>query len=241
MSEIVRLQKYIADCGVSSRRKAEEMIAAGRVIVNGKKAGVGDKVDPVADVVLLDGKRLKQDKEKKLYLMLYKPRGFVTTMSDEKGRRCVASLVADVPRRVFPVGRLDMDSEGLLLFTDDGELANRIAHPSSELSKTYRVSVAGAVSEDQMTALTSSIMIDGRKTLPAVVKVISVTHERTVLEMTLREGRNREIRRLCENCSLKVLRLKRISEGPLRLGDLRPGQWRFLAPNEVNAVKNAVR
>lgn len=240
MAEKIRLQKFLSECGVSSRRKAEEYILAGDVTVNGETAHIGYKVDPDKDVVLVRGVRVT-GKPSAVYLMLYKPRGFITTMSDEQGRKCVASLVSDVPERVYPVGRLDRDSEGLLLFTNDGEFDNYMMHPSGRISKTYRVTVSGRPDEDQMTALTSSVMIDGRGTVPAVVKVIDMKPDRTVLEMTLREGRNREIRKICENCSLTVLRLKRISEGPLSLGMLQPGKWRYLTPEEISAVKNAIR
>ena len=197
MEELIRLQKYMADCGVASRRKAEEMIAAGRVRVNGQIASVGDKINPKRDSVTVNGKKLTKDKNY-IYLMLNKPRGFVTTMSDEMDRKCVAQLVADVGKRVYPVGRLDRDSEGLLLFTNDGEFANALTHPSRHIAKVYRVSVKPAITEEQINVLTSSLMIDGRKTMPADVRVLSKEEDRSSLEITLFEGRNRQIRRLCE-------------------------------------------
>ena len=172
MAEKIRLQKILAENGIASRRKSEEIIASGRVTVNGVRAKVGDKADPDRDRILIDGEPFLSGKEKNVYIMLHKPRGFVTTMNDEMGRKCVAQLVEDVGVRVFPVGRLDRDSEGLLLFTNDGEFANMMMHPSMHVSKTYRVTVREKVSENQLTALASGIMIDGRKTLPADIKIL---------------------------------------------------------------------
>ncbi len=236
MEELIRLQKYMADCGVASRRKAEEMIAAGRVKVNGQTASVGDKINPKRDTVSVNGKKLTRDKNY-IYLMLNKPRGFVTTMSDEMDRKCVAQLVADVGKRVYPVGRLDRDSEGLLLFTNDGEFANALTHPSRHIAKVYRVSVKPAITEDQISILTSSLMIDGRKTMPADVRVLSKEEDRSSLEITLFEGRNRQIRRLCEEAGLETVRLKRMSIGQLRLGGLKVGEYRYLTNDEVSLLK----
>lgn len=236
MEELIRLQKYMADCGVASRRKAEEMIAAGRVKVNGQTAFVGDKINPKRDSVTVNGKKLTKDKNY-IYLMLNKPRGFVTTMSDEMDRKCVAQLVADVGKRVYPVGRLDRDSEGLLLFTNDGEFANAMTHPSRHIAKVYRVSVKPAITEDQISILTSSLMIDGRKTMPADVRVLSKEEDRSSLEITLFEGRNRQIRRLCEEAGLETVRLKRMSMGQLKLGGLKVGEYRYLTNDEVSLLK----
>ena len=236
MEELIRLQKYMADCGVASRRKAEEMIAAGRVKVNGLTASVGDKINPKRDSVTVNGKKLTKDKNY-IYLMLNKPRGFVTTMSDEMDRKCVAQLVADVGKRVYPVGRLDRDSEGLLLFTNDGEFANAMTHPSRHIAKVYRVSVKPAITEDQISILTSSLMIDGRKTMPADVRVLSKEEDRSSLEITLFEGRNRQIRRLCEEAGLETVRLKRMSMGQLKLGGLKVGEYRYLTNDEVSLLK----
>ena len=236
MEELIRLQKYMADCGVASRRKAEEIIAAGRVKVNGQTASVGDKINPKRDSVTVNGKKLTKDKNY-IYLMLNKPRGFVTTMSDEMDRKCVAQLVADVGKRVYPVGRLDRDSEGLLLFTNDGEFANAMTHPSRHIAKVYRVSVKPAITEDQISILTSSLMIDGRKTMPADVRVLSKEEDRSSLEITLFEGRNRQIRRLCEEAGLETVRLKRMSMGQLKLGGLKVGEYRYLTNDEVSLLK----
>lgn len=236
MEELIRLQKYMADCGVASRRKAEEMIAAGRVKVNGQTASVGDKINPKRDTVSVNGKKLTRDKNY-IYLMLNKPRGFVTTMSDEMDRKCVAQLVADVGKRVYPVGRLDRDSEGLLLFTNDGEFANALTHPARHIAKVYRVSVKPAITEDQISILTSSLMIDGRKTMPADVRVLSKEEDRSSLEITLFEGRNRQIRRLCEEAGLETVRLKRMSIGQLKLGGLKVGEYRYLTNDEVSLLK----
>ncbi len=236
MEELIRLQKYMADCGVASRRKAEEMIAAGRVRVNGQIASVGDKINPKRDSVTVNGKKLTKDKNY-IYLMLNKPRGFVTTMSDEMDRKCVAQLVADVGKRVYPVGRLDRDSEGLLLFTNDGEFANALTHPSRHIAKVYRVSVKPAITEEQINVLTSSLMIDGRKTMPADVRVLSKEEDRSSLEITLFEGRNRQIRRLCEEAGLETVRLKRMSIGQLKLGGLKVGEYRYLTNDEVSLLK----
>lgn len=236
MAEAVRLQKYISECGIASRRKAEEMIEEGRVRVNGAVAHIGDKIDPKNDVVSVNGKKIKPTTNN-VYIMLYKPRGFVTTMSDEMQRKCVAELVADVGVRVYPVGRLDRDSEGLLLLTNDGEFANAITHPSRHIAKTYRVTVRPTVTEEQMNVLMSSLVIDGRETVPAEVRVLVREEGRTVLEIVLHEGRNRQIRRLCEEAGLETARLKRLAIGQLKLGMLKPGEYRHLTHDEVSLLK----
>jgi len=232
----IRLQKFLADAGVASRRKAEDLIAAGKVQVNGRTAQIGDKVDPVRDTVLYNGKKIKKE-NKFIYLVLNKPRGYVTTMSDENNRKCVAQLITGVDRRVYPVGRLDMDSEGLLLFTNDGAFANAITHPSKHIQKTYRVSVKPAVNDEMLTVLTSSLMIDGRLTMPADVRVVSNYPDKSILEFTIFEGRNRQIRRLCEEAGLETIRLKRFSIGKLTLGRLAPGEFRELKSDEVALLK----
>lgn len=237
MAEKIRLQKILAENGIASRRKSEEIIASGRVTVNGVRAKVGDKADPDRDRILIDGEPFLSGKEKNTYIMLHKPRGFVTTMNDEMGRKCVAQLVEDVGIRVFPVGRLDRDSEGLLLFTNDGEFANMMMHPSMHVSKTYRVTVREKVNENQLTALASGIMIDGKKTLPADIKVLLTEPDRTVMQIVLREGRNRQIRKMCEESGLTVIRLKRTSFGTVKLGMLQPGKWRELENEEVASLK----
>ena len=236
MEEKVRLQKFLSEAGVASRRKAEELIAAGNVLVNGRTAVIGDKIDPKKDVVAVNGRKIRRETQF-VYYMLYKPRGYVTTLSDEKGRKCVAELMQSLPKRVYPIGRLDRDSEGLLLFTNDGEFANALMHPSRHIQKVYRVSVSPAVTEDQITVLTSSLMIDGKKTMPADVRVLSSEAGKSVLEIVLYEGRNRQIRRLCEEAGLETLRLKRLSVGQLSLGRLKPGEYRELTAAEIAALK----
>lgn len=237
-NELVRLQKYMADCGIASRRKSEEMIANGMVKVNGRVAMIGDKVNPSKDKVSVKGKKLTSaTKTKRYYIMINKPRGYVTTMSDEKGRKCVAELVKDVPARIYPVGRLDRDSEGLLLMTNDGEFANRVTHPSKHVYKVYRVTVRPAVTEEQLVTLSSGMVIDGRKTAPAEIHVVKREEGRCVLEIILREGRNRQIRKMCEQVGLEVPRLKRIAIGQVKLGGLKSGSWRELTKDEVHRLQ----
>lgn len=234
----IRLQKYMAESGIASRRKSEELIAAGKVKVNGKVASIGDKVDPDKDKVEVAGQKVQKEAELK-YIMLNKPRGFITTMSDEMNRKCVAELISDIPVRVYPVGRLDKDSEGLLLLTNDGEFANNMTHPSRHVPKTYRVTVRPAINEDILNNLMTGIMIDGKMTLPADVRVLSQEPNRVVLEIVICEGRNRQIRKMCEDQGLTVARLKRIAIGPVKLGMLKQGEWRELTPQELKSLKQA--
>lgn len=231
MAEPIRLQKYFTDCGILSRRAAETEIAAGNVLVNGRPAAVGTKIVPGEDTVTYRGKPVlpRRAEQKHLYLMLNKPRGFVTTMKDEKGRKTVSLLVSDLPARVYPVGRLDMDSEGLLLFSDDGEFTNHLTHPRHEIPKIYRVTLTGEPTAEQMEILRSPLELDGYRIQP--VKVVRAAP--CELEMTLFEGRNRQIRRMCEAAGLRITRLCRIAVGKLSLGDLAPGKWRFLDEAEV--------
>ncbi len=238
MAETVRLQKIMADCGIASRRKSEEYIAAGRVTVNGAKAKVGDGADPRKDRILFDGRPVVPGGGP-VYLMLHKPRGYITTLSDEKGRKCVADLVRGVPERVYPVGRLDRESEGLLLLTNDGGFANAMIHPSHHVPKTYRVTVRPGVTAEQLESLSGGMVIDGRKTAPAGVRILEEQPGRVVLQIVLHEGRNREIRRMCELLGLETARLKRTAFGPLRLGMLPPGKWRTLTAEEVAALRAA--
>ncbi len=231
----IRLQKFLSECGVASRRKSEELILQGKVKVNGVTVSLGDKVDPKRDTVTVSGKKITKAKGK-TYLMLHKPRGFITTMSDEMDRKCVAQLVADAPARVYPIGRLDRESEGMLLFTNDGEFANALTHPSRHVPKTYRVTVRPSITEDQLTAITQGIIIDDRKTAPAEVRVISKEENRVVLEIVLYEGRNREIRKMCEEIGLEVARLKRTAVGSIKLGMLKQGDWRELTEDEVRKL-----
>ena len=236
-----RIQKVLSDQGICSRRAAERLIEEGRVKVNGHPVTLGDKMDPDYDKVSIDGKNMRIVRKRKyIYLMLHKPRGYITTALDERGRKTVMDLVKGVGRRVYPVGRLDKDSEGLLLMTDDGAFANLLMHPSGGVSKLYRVTVRPHATEEQIVKLASGVVLDdGVKTAPAVIHVASDEPGRTVLEITLHEGRNRQIRRMCEAVGLEVIRLKRSAEGPVKLGMLPPGEWRELKRSEVTALRNA--
>lgn len=233
--EEIRLQKFLSECGVASRRKAEEMIQSGAVRVNGQTVQLGAKIDPAKDKVTVHGRRVVQQKNN-VYVMLHKPRGYVTTMNDEMGRKCVAELVTDVETRVYPIGRLDRDSEGLLLMTNDGAFAQMLMHPSRHIGKTYRVTVRPTVTDEQITALTTGMMIDGYRTAPAQVRIVSREAERVVLEIVLYEGRNRQIRKMCEALGLEVARLKRTAIGNVKLGMLRPGDWRMMNEREVASL-----
>ncbi len=239
MAEI-RIQKIMADAGYCSRRKAEALINEGRVKRNGRPVKLGDKASP-KDLLTVDGERVYVPKKKNLrYIMLHKPRGYVTTMSDELDRRCVMDLLEDVEERVYPIGRLDRNSEGLLLLTNDGTFANGIMHPSRHVTKTYRVTVRPAVTDAQLVQLSDGVELDGKKTLPASVVVKSNEPGRVVLQMTIKEGRNRQIRRMCEAVGLEVARLRRTSIGPLKLGMLKPGAYRDLTAEELRAIRNAI-
>lgn len=233
----IRLQKYMSENGIASRRKSEEMILAGKVKVNGHIASLGDKVDPVRDKITVSGKRVVRNKNK-MYIMLHKPRGYVTTMSDELGRKCVSELVEDAGIRLFPVGRLDRNSEGLLLMTNDGDFANMLTHPSRHVNKVYRVTVREKVTDEQLVKLCDGIMLDGRKTLPADVHIIDVGDNRTVLNFVITEGRNRQIRRMCEAVGLTVIRLKRTEIAGVKLGMLKQGSWRELNEKEMRHLTN---
>lgn len=230
-----RLQKILSQYGVASRRQAEELIRQGRVSVNGVTAALGQTADPEKDHIAVDGAVLETAPSPVCY-MLNKPRGYVTTLQDEKGRKNVAELMADCGQRVYPVGRLDLNSEGLLLMTNDGELANNLTHPKGEIQKVYHVWCNG-FSEGSLEKLTASIVIDGKKTIPAKVRVLS----QNMLEFTLFEGRNRQIRRLCEAAGVTVTRLKRVQEGPLHLGDLPVGKWRKLSEEELSNLKDSLQ
>ncbi|HIW94764.1 MAG TPA: rRNA pseudouridine synthase [Candidatus Flavonifractor merdipullorum] len=230
-----RLQKILSACGIASRRAAEGYITAGRVTVNGQVAGLGDKADPERDEIRVDGRPVRRE-EQRTYVLLHKPRGYVTTLSDEKGRKTVAQLVEGCGARVWPVGRLDLDSEGLLLLTDDGDLTHRLIHPSHEVEKEYRVWVQGDA-EGALPVLTGPMTLDGAPLRRAKVKIIGRHGEETVLSFLIHEGKNRQIRRMCAMAGLEVRRLRRIREGPIRLGDLPPGTWRNLTEEEVSALK----
>lgn len=241
MEKELRIQKYLSDCGVLSRRAAERAIEEGQITVNGERATLGQKIDPRTDRVQYRGRVVKKARsERYTYLMLHKPKGYVTTLSDEMGRRCVAELVADVDARVYPVGRLDRNSEGLLLFTNDGELANALTHPSSHsLPKIYQVRVSPRVTRPQLRALGESMEIDGYRIRPVQTTLLSQAEESSLLQMVLYEGRNRQIRKMCEQVGLTVLRLKRVAIGDLELEDLKKGTWRYLGYEEVRYLKES--
>lgn len=237
--EPIRLQKYFTDCGVLSRRAAEEEIRRGLVQVNGVMAEIGQRIDPATDVVEYRGQRVLPRSTHHHYILLNKPRGFVTTLSDEKGRPTVAALVADLGVRVYPVGRLDMDSDGLLLLTDDGALTERLTHPRHEIPKIYHVTLKGAVSPAQLQLLNGPFLLDGYRTRPAKVTHIGTKSTETVLEFELFEGRNRQIRRMCEQADLKILRLTRVAIGSIALGTLPQGKYRHLTNEEVEYLKGS--
>ena len=238
--EPIRLQKFISQCGVASRRKAEELILQGKVKINGKAAILGDKVTD-KDKVYVNGKRIVMPRKSFRYIMRNKPRGFITTMSDERGRKCVAQLVENVGERVYPIGRLDKDSEGMLIFTNDGEFANKIMHPRNSVYKIYRVTVRPDITEDQLVKLETGVELDGKKTAPAIVHVVHKEPGRVVLEMILHEGKNREIRRMCDAVGLEVARLKRTQIGGVKMGMLKQGDWRDLTEKEIkNLTANPI-
>ena len=228
-----RLQKLISASGLMSRRAAEEAILAGRVRINGSIAELGAKADPALDRIEVDGKALPGT-DAKVYLMLNKPRGVVTSLHDEKDRRNVSELIAELGLRLYPVGRLDMYSEGLLLMTNDGEFANRVMHPAHEVRKTYLTWVKGESIEKAIRILRTPMEIDGYRIRPAEVELISEYPGGAMLSITIHEGRNRQVRKMCALAGLKVTRLVRVAEGELNLGDLKPGQWRFLTDEEVH-------
>lgn len=235
--ETVKLQKYFSDCAVTSRRAAEEEIKNGKVTVNGEVATLGLRIDPKHDIVIYKGKRVLPKTAEKTYILLNKPRGIVTSLSDEKGRATVISLLKGMNARVYPVGRLDMDSNGLLLLTDDGELTNRLTHPRHQIPKIYHVTVKGEVSSEKLALLCSPLVIDGYKIQPVKTAVFSRENGYTTLEMTLFEGRNRQIRKMCALCELSITQLTRIAIGDIPLGDLPSGKWRYLTEDEVEYLK----
>ena len=231
-----RLQKIISARGIASRRQAEQWITDGRVSCNGQVCRLGDQADPDIDTILLDGKPLPSS-GKRVYLMLHKPRGYVTTLSDEKGRPNASQLVKDCGVRVYPIGRLDMDSEGLLLFTNDGDFANRLMHPKHEVEKAYHVVVKG-YTEAGLDRLKEPAVIDGYTISKPCVSVLNASEDRKArLEVVIHEGRNRQVRKMCARAGMDVLRLIRVREGDLFLGDLPCGQWRYLTEDEVEALK----
>ncbi len=235
---LVRINKYLASLGIAARRKVDEMIVAGRVVVNGKKVILGTKIDPERDEILVDGKKLPRA-QKLVYIALNKPRGVTSTVSDSHANETVIDLVR-AKERVFPVGRLDVNSQGLMLLTNDGELANRLIHPKYHVAKKYEVLIGGKVRESTLERLRRGVMLDGERTMPVEVKVKVHSGKDTLVEMVLYEGRKRQIRRMCASLHLFVLYLKRVAIGPLSLGDLKEGEWRNLASEEIIFLKEAV-
>ena len=232
-----RIQKILSSRGVASRRQAEDMIREGRITCNGTVCQLGQTADPDVDCILIDGKPLPSAGER-VYILLHKPRGYVTTLSDEKGRKNAAQLVADCGVRVYPVGRLDMDSEGLLLFTNDGEFANELMHPRHQVDKTYKVTVNG-FSEKALVQLRKPIILDGYKIQPPDIELIHAPSRpgtKAVLHVTIHEGRNRQVRRMCAAAGMEVTRLIRVQEGSLKLGELPCGKWRYLTDDEVKRL-----
>ena len=243
--EKIRLSKYFTDCGVMSRRAAEEEIKAGRVTVNGTVAALGEKIDPEKDVVIYRGRKIKAQCDEKICVMLNKPRGIVTTASDEKGRKNVTDLCRAVknkngdPVRLYPVGRLDMDSDGLLLLTNDGQLANILTHPRHSIPKIYHVTLKGRFSPEELLALGQPVELDGKLTMPVKVTKVGEVDGTTVARFELFEGRNRQIRRMCEIHEVKITRLSRVAIGKLKLGELEAGRWRYLTSEEINYLKKS--
>lgn len=236
--ESVRLQKFFTDCGILSRRAAEEEIKAGKVTVNGIVAELGQKIFPDTDIVVYKGKRISLPQSKEfVYILLNKPCGIVTSAKDEKGRVCVTDIVK-AGTRVYPVGRLDLNSQGLILLTNDGELTNKLTHPRHEIPKIYEVEVKGAITKEQLSALNESMVLDGYVIMPVKTELISKGEASSVLKMTLFEGRNRQIRKMCELQGLKVLKLTRVAIGPIKIDGLASGKWRYLTQEEINILKN---
>ena len=236
-----RIQKVMAAHGLCSRRAAEEMIRAGRVKVNGHPVKLGDGMDDAKDALMVDGETVRLEKKRQyVYLMMNKPRGYLTTASDDRGRKTVMELLDGVNTRVYPVGRLDKESEGLLLFTNDGAFANLLTHPGGGVAKLYRCTVRPRATEEQVAKLAGGVTLDdGSRTLPASVRVVGEDEGRSVLEISIKEGKNRQIRRMCDAVNLTVARLRRSAVGPVKLGMLKPGQYRELTPAEVKALRGS--
>ena len=237
--EKIRLQKFMADAGIMSRRCAEEEIRQGKISVNGHPATIGMSIDPKGDVVVYRGKRIVYARKEHTYIVINKPRGYLSSTTDDRGRKCVTDLISGVNARIYPVGRLDLISEGILILTDDGELKNRLTHPKHSVPKVYRVKVAEEVTEEKLMILTSPLVIDGYKIRPVEVSVGEHDESGTVLRMTLYEGRNRQIRKMCEQAGLTVKRLSRLSIGNIKLDGLPVGKWRYLEQHEVDYLYRA--
>lgn len=238
--EEMRLQKYVSDCGLMSRRAAEKEIEMGHFKVNGQVAEIGQKINPAEDAVEYKGK-LIEGGIKKVYVMLYKPRGYVTTMSDEEGRKCIPELLEDLPERVYPCGRLDMDSEGLLILTNDGEVANKLMHPKHHVEKIYHVKIKGEIEPEKLGMLNGPMILDGYKIKPVKVSIIERKEGATILKFVLSEGRNRQIRKMCEEAGLTVKRLSRVSIGNLKLDGMPVGKWRYLTEQEVDYLYKSTK
>lgn len=230
----MRLQKYMAQCGIASRRKCEEMITAGRVAVNDIKIQkMGVDIQPEVDNITVDGKRIRPE-VKKHYIIFNKPSGIVTTVHDQFGRKTIMSYFQDIPERIFPIGRLDYDSEGLLILTNDGELTYRLTHPKNQVKKTYIVKVKGIPTLDQLKVIQNGVILDRIKTAPADVKIMNNNENTSILEIQIHEGRNRQVRRMFELIGYSVINLRRSQIGSLSLGNLQPGEWRYLSDKEVH-------
>ncbi len=239
--EKIRLQKFIADAGLMSRRAAEEEIKSGNMTINGHVATLGAKVDPRQDIITYRGKRIRYEARKYTYILINKPRGYLSSTEDDRGRKCVTDLVDGVNARLYPVGRLDLISEGILILTDDGELKNRLTHPRHSIPKVYRVKVAEEVTDTQYQILTSALEIDGYTIKPVDVDITGSDESGTVMKMTLFEGRNRQIRKMCEQAGLTVKRLSRVSIGNLKLDGMPIGKWRYLTDEEVEYLYKATK
>jgi len=233
---VERLQKVLSEYGIMSRRNAERLISEGKIKVDGQTAFLGQKIDPDTAKVTVSGKPVSFKKNKLIYIMLNKPRGYITSLSDEKGRPVVTELLEDIEERVYPVGRLDYDSEGLLILTNDGDLANHLMHPSMNKEKTYRVTVRG-LTEASLKALGEPMVIDGYRIRPADVRLIGEMAEYSTVDIKIHEGRNRQIRKMCEKCKIYVYRLRRIDYAGIALSDLKTGAWRYLTQAEISKLK----
>lgn len=234
---LIRLQKYLAECGIGSRRTIEKLITEQRIVVNGVPATLGQKVDPESDQIYVDNQPITPNLPQKIYILLNKPANVVTTTKDELGRTTVIDLLQNIPSRVFPVGRLDMDVEGALILTNDGELANKLLHPRYQIPKTYIATLKGFITTTAIKQLQTGVILEDGKTVPAHVKVIRQELKFSTIKLTIHEGKKREIKRMCEAVGFPVIHLKRISFAGIHLGSLKPGEWRYLTPEEISHLK----
>lgn len=232
----VRLQKYLAEAGVASRRKCEELIAQGKIEVNGQIVTVpGTKING-SEIIKVDGREIRQE-QRKVYVLLNKPAGYISTAKDQFSRKTVLDLVSTVKERIYPVGRLDYDTSGLIMLTNDGELANQLTHPKHEMQKVYRVMIEGTMSEEEMATIKTGVTIEDYKTAPANVKIIDTSKKDSIIELSIHEGKNRQIRKMFDALGHTVLRLKRIAIGPLTIEGLEEGKWRYLSKKEIEVMK----